>query len=66
MRKTTQTETKKIAVDLPGLMAMLSVGRGTAERIANEAGASFKIGKRRMYLVDRVEKYLDAQTAKEV
>lgn len=63
MRKTTQRETDmKLTTDLPGLMAMLGAGRQTAVQIAEEAGAGFKVGRRRLYLVSKVEQYLEGLT----
>lgn len=59
MYGTMRTEnTGKILVDMRELRAILSCGRVTAERIAESAGASIKIGKRRLYNVKKIEKYL--------
>ena len=59
MYRTTRTEnTEKILVDIKELRAILSCGRQTAERIAESAGASVKIGKRRLYNVKKIENYL--------
>lgn len=59
MRGTMRTENaEKILVDTKNLQAMLSCGRVTAERIAESAGASIKIGKRRLYNVKKIENYL--------
>lgn len=49
-----------ITVDLPHLCAMLNTGRWTAERIAEEAGASIKIGNRRLYIVAKIQAYLNS------
>lgn len=49
----------QMATDLPGLRAMLTCGRTTAERIAKAAGAEIKIGGRRLYNVEKVRRYLD-------
>ena len=60
MRKMARTEnTKKILVDMTELRAILTCGRTTAERIAESAGASIKIGKRRLYNVKKIENYLE-------
>jgi hypothetical protein len=47
------------AVTLTGLMAYLNVGRSTAERIAAEAGAKIHVGRRVIYNISKVQKYLD-------
>lgn len=59
MRGTMRTENaEKILVDMRELRTILSCGRVTAERIAESAGASIKIGKRRLYNVRKIENYL--------
>lgn len=59
MRKmSTDTKVEKLSVGLDGLADMLSVGRNTAQEIGKAAGASFKIGRRRLYDVGKVRKYL--------
>lgn len=65
MRKTTKSADteNKIAVDLPGAMAMLSVGRSTAEKIGKEAGAAVKIGNRKLYVVSKLRDYMDSLAA---
>ncbi|MCR5769390.1 MAG: hypothetical protein K6G45_13060 [Lachnospiraceae bacterium] len=53
------TETSnKIMVDIVGLKNLLSCGEMTAQSIANAANASIKIGKRRLYNVEKIKKYL--------
>jgi hypothetical protein len=60
MYKTTEIKTdNKITVDINGLMGMLSVGRQTAEQIATAAGAGLKVGRRKLYRVDKITAYLD-------
>lgn len=60
MRKTLNRETDNhLAVSADTLAAMLDCGRPTAMKIGNEAGAVFKIGRRTLYRVSAVEKYLD-------
>lgn len=66
MRKTQYAETEnRITVDLPQLQAMLCVGRSTAERIAKEAGASVRIGNRRLYVVSKISDYMETLAASE-
>ena len=47
-----------ITVDIVGLMTLLSCGRLTAKNVADQAGASIKIGKRRLYNVQKVREYI--------
>lgn len=49
----------KLAVDIEGLAAMLSCGQPTARKIAEEAEARITIGRRVLYSVPKVEKYLE-------
>lgn len=62
MRKSTsgQTQKNQLAVSLEGLQELCGCGRKTAEEIASAAGASFKIGKRRLYSVEKVREYISA------
>ena len=48
-----------LVIALPELMAKLSCGRCTAEKVAAAAGAKIKIGRRTLYHVGKIEKYLD-------
>ena len=47
-------------VDTTGLREMLNCGRETAVRIGTEAGARIQIGRRVLWNVDKVQKYLDS------
>ena len=49
----------KITVDILELQALLSVGRHTAEKIAREAGAAVRFGKRIVYNRRKIENYID-------
>lgn len=49
---------KKITVDINSLSAMLSCGHATARKIGEQAEARICIGKRVLYSVDRVKKYI--------
>lgn len=61
MRKTTETtETRKLMVDKAGLQNLLSCGIRTCEEIAENAGAVFRIGKRKLYNVEKIQAYLNA------
>ncbi len=61
MREKKEIETR-VAVDIAGLMDMLSVGRNTAMKIAEAAGATIKIGRRRLYNVSKIQSYMDARS----
>ncbi|MDD6464350.1 MAG: hypothetical protein PUF75_00225 [Coprococcus sp.] len=61
MNKTTRyKEENRLTVDIDGLMAMLSCGAVTARKIADCAEAKIVIGRRVLYNVDKIKKYLDA------
>ena len=49
-----------LTVDIEGLAAMLSCGTATAKKIAELAEARVQLGRRVLYSVSKVEKYLDA------
>ena len=60
MMPTKKTETtKKIAVDIEGLATMLSCGQATAKKIAEDAEARILAGRRVLYSVHKIEKYLE-------
>ena len=59
MNKTKERETSQpMTVDIEGLSAMLSCGHATARKIGEQAGAKIVIGRRVLYSVDMVKKYL--------
>lgn len=51
------------AVDTDGLRDLLSCGRETAVKIGTDAQARVQIGKRVLWNVDKIQKYLDAISA---
>lgn len=60
MNKTGNRRTEHpLTVDIETLSAMLSCGHATARKIGEQAGAKVVIGRRVLYSVDRVRKYLD-------
>lgn len=63
-KRNAEYEIQKIAVDLPELMRMLSLGRASAAKVATEAGAQIKIGRRSLFLVEKISDYLNNQAAK--
>ena len=60
MRKTTEHQTQnQLTVDLQGLMALTCLGRASAEKIGQEAGAALNVGRRKLYIVSRVARYME-------
>lgn len=53
---------EKLTVDLKGLMNLLSVGRQSAEKLGSEANAVIRVGRRKLYSVDKVRQYLIEKT----
>ena len=53
---------EKITVDINGLQEMLSIGKNTAAQIGRDAGAVVEIGKRRLYNVEKIKRYIDSLT----
>lgn len=49
-----------ITVNIEKLAAMLSCGRATARKIGEQAGAKIVIGRRVLYSVEKVKKYLSS------
>lgn len=62
MKKTiNRNETAKfLTVNAETLAGMLNCGRATAVKIGTDAGAKIQIGRRTLYKVSIIEKYLDA------
>lgn len=61
MRKTTQfsTSSENLTVDTPRLMEMLQVGRATAVQIGADAEARIQIGRRVLWNIKKIKKYLN-------
>lgn len=53
----------KIAVDINELKIMLSVGRDSAAAIGEKAGAVIRVGRRKLYNVQKVSEYMYELTA---
>lgn len=67
MHKTKERkEIQPLAVDIEGLSAMLSCGHATAKKIGEQAGAKVVIGRRVLYSVDKVKRYLDCLAEREI
>ena len=66
MRKTKTTDVKeKVAVNINQLQAMLGCGKATANKIGEDAGAVIRIGKRKLFSVNKVRAYIDHKTEEE-
>lgn len=51
--------TNNLAVSTEGLQCLLSVGRATAVEIGTAAGAKITVGRRVLWNVLKIQKYLD-------
>lgn len=61
MKKTLSRDNEKfLTVNADTLAGMLNCGRATAVRIGTDAGAKIQIGRRTLYKVSIIEKYLEA------
>lgn len=58
-----RSRSNRVTVDTPGACEMFSCGRATAEKIAEAAGAIVYVGRRKFFLVDKMQRYLEAQAA---
>lgn len=61
MRKTLNRYNEKfLTVNADTLAGMLNCGRATAVKIGTDAGAKIQIGRRTLYKVSIIERYLDS------
>lgn len=61
MNKTRTTNNEvPLTVDIEKLSAMLSCGHATARKIGEQAQARIVIGRRVLYSVDRIRRYLES------
>lgn len=58
----TMQKVEPVATDFKGVQTMFSCGRTTAEKIAKESGAEFRIGRKRMYSISKLNEYKDRMT----
>lgn len=66
MNKTNYTKCDHpITVDINGLQAFLSTGRASAEQIASDAKAVVRVGRRKLYLIGKIEDYIENLSGKE-
>lgn len=60
MKKTLSRDNEKfLTVNADTLAGMLNCGRATAVKIGTDAGAKIQIGRRTLYKVSIIEKYLE-------
>lgn len=63
MKTTLNRQTdKKLLITLDELAAMLSCGLVTARKAGEESGARVQIGRRVLYSVDKIERYISGLT----
>lgn len=51
---------ERLTIDTAELIRVLSCGRQTAVEIGKQAGAEIRLGKRQLWNVEKIKKYLDA------
>lgn len=54
-----------IAVGIDQLQSMLGVGKNTADKIGKDAGAVMHVGRRKLFNVSKVQRYLDQISGEE-
>lgn len=63
MRETKCIETdRKIMVNIKELQGMLSIGQQSAAAVGEAAGAVVRVGRRKLYRVDKIEAYIASIT----
>ena len=51
---------QRLLVDLLGLMELCSCGRIAAEKIGKDSGAVIRVGRRKLYNLEKVKNYINA------
>lgn len=64
MRKRMSIEASNgyVTVDTEKLQGLLMVGRNTAIKIGTDAGAKIKVGRRVLWNVGKIQKYIDSMS----
>lgn len=63
MNKTNKLKIDNVlTVDLEGLSAMLSCGKATARKIGEDAEARIEVGRRVLYSIKKVERYIETMS----
>lgn len=52
-------ESNCILIDLKGLMKILSCGRVAAERVGKDSAAIVRVGRRKLYNMEKIRAYID-------
>lgn len=55
-----KNEERRITVSVEELQKMLSLGKTSCRKLGEEAGAVVRVGKRKLYRVDKVEAYINS------
>lgn len=58
-KRTNSSTERIITTDIEGLSSMLTCGEATARKIAIDAGARLMVGRRTLYSVDKIRKYIN-------
>lgn len=58
-KRVSDNNVEKITVGIYELMEMLGVGKNTADNIGRDAGAVVKIGRRKLFNVNKIQEYMD-------
>ncbi len=66
VKRTTYESENQITTDIVGLMKATGLGRANATKVATEAKAKIKVGRRSLYYLPKVTAYLESLTEKEV
>jgi len=63
MKATTRYQSERaVTVDIIGLQTFTGLGKQSARQIAEAAGAVLSVGRRKMYYLPKVERYLESLT----
>lgn len=52
-------ESNCMLIDLKGLMKMLSCGRVAAERVGKDSAAIVRVGRRKLYNIEKIRAYIN-------
>lgn len=63
MKKRTDSNNynNKMAVDIKGLCEMMSLGRNSCMKLGEDAGAVIRVGRRKLYSVEKIREYIENQ-----
>lgn len=59
-KRNKNTSTEPLYVDVIEIANLFSVGKSTAYKIGQESNCSIKIGRRRLYNVEKLKKYMES------